>query len=102
MLDCSGLSDSGEDAKVKGTRKVGGERKKRREKGRRKESRFLNSADPTISESGTVHVYPKYRRFCQSNPPGELAKTFQDSIHRFKSWDLTITRSNSKTFIVVA
>ena len=89
---------------MKGTRKVGGARKKRREKGRRKESRFLNSADPTISEPGTghVYVYPKYRRFCQSNPPRELAKTFQDSIHRFKIWDLIITWSKSKTFIVVA
>ena len=53
---CSGLSDSGGDAKVKETRKVGGA-------GKRimtqfppdlfSCSRFLNSADPTISEPGT-------------------------------------------------
>ena len=53
-LACFRLSDGGEDAKVKGTRKVGGA-------GRVgfhpffffSCSRFLNSADPTISEPGT-------------------------------------------------
>ena len=39
-LACSRLSDSGENAKEKGTRKVSC-------------LRFLNSADPTISEPGT-------------------------------------------------
>ena len=53
-LACSRLSDSGEDAKEQGTRKVGGA-------GKRKKFppelfsclRFLNSADPTISEPAT-------------------------------------------------
>ena len=40
VLACSRLSDSGENAKEKGTRKVSC-------------LRFLNSADPTISEPGT-------------------------------------------------
>ena len=39
--------------------------------------------------------------FCLSNPPRVLAKTFQDFIHRLKSW-VTITRSNSKTLKVPA
>ena len=39
-LACSRLSDSGENAKEKGTRKVSS-------------LRFLNSAEPTISEPGT-------------------------------------------------
>ena len=46
FLACSRLSDSGEDAKVKGTRKVGGEKLF-------SSSRFLNSTGPTISEPGT-------------------------------------------------
>ena len=41
---CSGLSDSGEEAKVGGA----GKRKK-------EGSHSLNSADPTISEPGTGH-----------------------------------------------
>ena len=56
ILACSRLSDSGEDAKVKRTRKVGGA-KKRKRKG--VSSRFIfvfalvNSAGPTISEPET-------------------------------------------------
>ena len=46
FLACSRLSDSGEDAKVKGTRKVSGGKLF-------SSSRFLNSTGPTISEPGT-------------------------------------------------
>ena len=71
-LACFRLSDGGEDAKVKGTRKVGGA-------GRGglvftrfffSCSRFLNSADPTISEPGTgktkLATYVSY--MCNSKP----------------------------------
>ena len=44
-LACSRLSDSGEDAKEKGTRKVGGER----EKGKRK-ARLSRSLEQAIAE----------------------------------------------------
>ena len=55
FLTCSRLSDSGEDAEVKGTRKVGGARKSSPQFPPVLFSclRFLNSADPTISEPGT-------------------------------------------------
>ena len=59
ILACSRLSDSGEDAKVKGTRKVGG---RKRGKGREfapvlfSSSRLLNSAGPTISEAETGYL----------------------------------------------
>ena len=65
-IACSRLSDSGEDAKEwedakeEGTQKDGGTGKKKKEKKPFSPvfslfscSRFLNSADPTISESGT-------------------------------------------------
>ena len=67
LIACSRLSDSGEDAKEKGSRKVGGTGKRKKE-GRESAApalprilpcvlfsclRFLNSADPTISEPGT-------------------------------------------------
>ena len=55
-LACSRLSDSGEDAKVKGTRKVGGQFPPVL----LSSSRFLNSADPTISEPGTGYVFPRF------------------------------------------
>ena len=45
---CSRLLDSGEDAEVKGTRKVGGAKKLLF-----LSTRFLKSAGPTISEPGT-------------------------------------------------
>ena len=50
FLACSRLSDSGEDAKVKGTRKVGGEKLF-------SSSRFLNSTGPTISEPGQASFF---------------------------------------------
>ena len=54
----SRLSDRGEDAKVKGTRKVGGAGKSGKREGSVSScfflsSRFLNSADLTISQPGT-------------------------------------------------
>ena len=49
----SRLSDSGEDAKVKGTRKVGGAGKRKKEGC----SRFLNSADSTIWEPGSQATF---------------------------------------------
>jgi len=52
-LAFSRLSDSGEDVKVKGTRKVGGAGKRKKEGC----SRFLNSADPTISEPGSQATF---------------------------------------------
>ena len=60
-IACSRLSDSGEDAKVKGTQKVGGAGKKEKEPPLLSPvsscfilfTRFLNSAGPTISEPGT-------------------------------------------------
>ena len=58
-IACSRLSDSGEDAKEEGTQKDGGTEKKKKEKKPFSPvfslfscSRFLNSADPTISEPG--------------------------------------------------
>ena len=70
IIACSRLSDSGEDAKVKGTRKVGGAKKRKRKGGSRpfspqfppvllSSSRFLNPAGPTISEPGMG--YSNYR-----------------------------------------
>ena len=50
FLACSRLSDSGEDAKVKGTRKVGGAKLF-------SSSRFLNSTGPTISEPGQASFF---------------------------------------------
>ena len=50
-LAFSRLSDSGEDAKVKGTRKLGGAGQRKKEGC----SRFLDSADPTILEPG-IHA----------------------------------------------
>ena len=60
FLACSRLSDSGEDAKVKGTRKVGGAGKSSPQFPPVLFSclRFLNLADPTISESGTGYNLP--------------------------------------------
>ena len=52
-LAFSRLSDSGEDRKVKGTRKGGGAGKRKKEGC----SRFLNSADPTISEPGSQATF---------------------------------------------
>ena len=58
-LACSRLSDSGEDAKEQGTRKVGGAGKRKKfPAGLFSCLRFLNSADPTISEPGTGHHIP--------------------------------------------
>ena len=50
FLACSRLSDSGEDAKVKGTRKVSGGKLF-------SSSRFLNSTGPTISEPGQASFF---------------------------------------------
>ena len=70
ILACPRLSDSGEEAKVKGTRKVGGGKKKKW--GERELhspcspqfppvlfscSRVFNSAGATISEPGTGYIY---------------------------------------------
>ena len=58
-IACSRLSDSREDAKVKGTRKVGGAGKRKKEAAALLPpvfflcSRFLNSGEPIISEPGT-------------------------------------------------
>ena len=53
MVACSRLSDSGEDAKEKGTRKVGGAGSPQFPPVLFSCLRFRNSADPTISEPGT-------------------------------------------------
>jgi len=67
-LACSRLSDSGEEDKEKGTRKVGvaGERKRETEKGRELPHdlfsclRFLNSADPTtLGAWNRLHHLPR-------------------------------------------
>ena len=71
FLPCSRLSDSGEGAKVTGRRKVGGAGKRGGKKERSRRSfcpqfppvlfsclRFLNSANPTISEPGTGYNLP--------------------------------------------
>ena len=59
-IACSKLSDSGEDAKDKGTRKVGGAGKCPRSSQFPLVLfsclRFLNSADPTILEPGTGYT----------------------------------------------
>ena len=59
-IACSRLSNSGEDAKEKGTRKVGGAGKSPRSSQFPPVLfsclRFLNSVDPTISEPGTGYT----------------------------------------------
>ena len=70
-LACSRLSDSGEDAKEKGMRKVGGAGKRKKEKGREFPAflfpclRFLNSPDPTTLYLGAwnrLHHLPREPR----------------------------------------
>ena len=75
ILACSLFSDSAEDAKWKAREKLAG--------GEEEERHRAFSIQRSLEQAMFIQSTDF---FCQSNPPRVLAKTFQDSIHRLKSW----------------